>query len=100
MSFYSNDYFEAKNKFLAAAQKAGAKMDSIKISARGPCGEELTIDIASFGDWASEKVLIHSSGVHGVEGFAGSAVQIAALERQIRAEPGTALAFVHCLNPY
>ena len=41
---------------------------------------ELTIDIAVLGDAVSAKsILLHTSGTHGVEGYAGSAIQSALL---------------------
>jgi hypothetical protein len=45
-------------------------------------------------------VLLHSSGLHGVEGFAGSAIQTALLMNSPSLRPGVALVLVHCLNPY
>ena len=48
-------------------------------------------------------VLVVSSGVHGVEGFFGSAVQTAFLreaESRAAAGPNDALVFLHALNPY
>jgi len=97
---FSEDYFQARLRFLAGARKTGARLDQLKIAARGPKGEELTIDIASFGDLRAPKLMIHSSGVHGVEGFVGSAVQIAALEKGIQIPSGLGLIFVHILNPF
>lgn len=48
---------------------------------RGPFGESLTQDFAIIRSPKGagrpiRKVLVHSSGTHGVEGFAGSAIQI------------------------
>jgi hypothetical protein len=97
---YSEDYFQARLRFLAAARKAGARVDQLKLGARGPKGEELTIDIASFGDLRAPKLMMHTSGVHGVEGFIGSAVQVAALEKGIQIPDGMGLVFVHILNPF
>ena len=46
-------------------------------------------------------MLVHSSGLHGVEGFAGSAIQLQWLMEGIPALPGdAAIAVVHVLNPY
>jgi hypothetical protein len=94
---FAKSYFEARDKFRNAALAAGATLDRIKLRARGPGGEELTIDLAWFGDLNSPKIIIHSSGLHGVEGFAGSAVQVEALERGKFTE---GCLFVHCLNPF
>jgi len=45
-------------------------------------------------------VLLHASGLHGVEAFAGSAVQLAALGNLSRPPAGCALVLAHVLNPY
>src|SRR5882724_1476621 len=46
------------------------------------------------------RVLLHSSGLHGVEGFAGSAIQLQFLDSLPRAHAETAFVIVHVLNPY
>ena len=45
-------------------------------------------------------MLLHSCGLHGVEGFAGSAVQLAVLERAPAVPAGCAIVLAHVLNPY
>jgi hypothetical protein len=62
---------------------------------------ELLIDVAVVGDATSaEALLIHSSGTHGVEGFTGSAIQVAYLRRLAaeRPPPHVALVFIHAIN--
>jgi hypothetical protein len=64
-------------------------------------GSDLTIDVALF-DGTVESTLVVSSGVHGVEGPFGSAVQLAWLDRfrqQGRAS-GVGLVFIHAVNPF
>lgn len=45
-------------------------------------------------------MLLHTSGLHGVEAFAGSAVQLAVLKTPPAAPAGCALILVHVMNPY
>lgn len=45
-------------------------------------------------------MLLHASGLHGVEAFAGSAVQLAALANLPRLRAGCALVLAHVLNPW
>ena len=45
-------------------------------------------------------MLLHSSGLHGVEAFAGSAIQLQLLEHLPVIAEETAIVFVHVLNPY
>ncbi len=100
MEYFSDNYEEARSKFIATAGKAGATLYSLPLSVRGPMGEDLSIDLAVLGDLKGEKILLHSSGIHGVEGFAGSAVQVAALAQGVARPPGVTIIFVHILNPF
>ncbi len=98
--YFSPDYATAKKRFLAAAQKAGAHLEMIELPQKTPEGKPLTIDIAWLGTINPSKVLLHTSGLHGVEGFAGSAIQLKLLEHLWSLPEDTALILVHALNPY
>jgi len=68
---------------------------------KDPKGEDLTIDIAWFGSTKPRRVFVHSCGLHGVEAFAGSAIQLQWLKNGIRSLPeDAAIVLVHALNPY
>ncbi len=99
-TFFSPDYTTARERFRSAARAAGATLDALAIEARGPRQEHLTIDIARFGARDARSVVLHTSGLHGVEAFAGSAVQLAALEHVPAPPAGCALVLAHVLNPY
>jgi hypothetical protein len=100
---FSSSYVEAREQFLAAAGSCGATIRSHQAPWRGPQGEALHMDIAIIGDPAAAKRLVISSGLHGVEGFCGSACQ-AGLMRSgatVASLPGNiALVLVHALNPF
>jgi len=98
--YFSTDYFEARTRFRTAAINAGGRLASLGIGARGPGGEDLSIDIAWFGSARPRRVLLHSSGIHGVEGFAGSAIQLRLIEQLPALPADSALVVVHVLNPY
>lgn len=98
--YFSTNYASARFRFIAAACAAGARMDELHLNVMGPNGMPLATEIAWLGSDDPERVVIHSSGIHGVEGFAGSAVQLALLSSDIRIPDDTALIFLHCLNPY
>jgi predicted deacylase len=100
MALFPDDYPSAREAFLAAAHAAGAALYSLPIAALGPHGERLSIDIAWLGAATAEKLLIHSSGLHGVEGFAGSAVQQQLLRQPPALAADGALLLVHLLNPF
>jgi predicted deacylase len=72
----------------------------LALDARGPDGESLSIDIAWFGAPNAQRLLIVTSGIHGVEGYAGSAVQSAFMAAHVQPLPGSAVALVHALNPW
>jgi len=100
---FSPDYTAARARFRSSALALGCTMEEHPIGQRGPDGEELTIDLARLGADAPKRVVIVSSGLHGVEGFFGSAVQAALLEDQLggwKPPPGCALLLIHALNPY
>lgn len=96
----STNYFELRADFLAHAKKRGADLTSIPIRARGPGGEELFIDFVWLGSASPSDVLVHIIGTHGVEGYAGSALQTRLLESDFAVPPGSAVLFVHGLNPW
>jgi len=98
--YFSKSYASARSRFIAAACAAGASIDELNLDVMGPDGLPLATEIAWLGSEQPERVVIHSSGIHGVEGFAGSAVQLALLSSEINIPDDGALILVHCLNPY
>ena len=98
--YFSPDYRTARDRFREAVHAARGRLDTIALDARGPGGEPLTIDIGSFGAERPRRVILHSSGIHGVEGFAGSAIQLQLLEAMPRLGADHAVVLVHFLNPY
>ena len=101
-SFFSADYQEARGKFLAAAEAAGAALQSAAHPLTGPDGGALAMDAAWIGPAAADRVLVTISGTHGIEGFTGSAAQIGWLETGLQRDlpAGVAVLHVHALNPY
>jgi hypothetical protein len=98
---FSADYITARRRFRDLSQRAGADCHVLPISAHGPNGAELSIDIAVLGSRTPRRVVLHSSGLHGVEGFVGSALQLQLLGSPPPGlEDDTALVLVHVLNPY
>lgn len=76
--YFSPTFTEARHRFKTAAEKARAELFSYPVEAEE--SEQLTIDVAILGS-NPEGALVISSGLHGVEGFFGSAVQLALLEK-------------------
>lgn len=99
--YFSPDFATARRRFRAAIAAHQGRLDVLTLSARGPQGEELTIDIGWFGAAVPQRVSIHSSGLHGIEGFAGSAIQLRCLDEATPVvPPDAAIVMVHVLNPY
>jgi hypothetical protein len=76
---------------------------SYPIDAHGPNGEELTIDVTVGGKAGTDRVLVISTGIHGVEGFFGSAVQLALLQEwagRRNALPAVRVVLLHGLNSF
>jgi len=99
----SDTYAQARERFLTAARTRDAEINGAAIESRSPKGEELSIDTAYLGPDSPECVLAISSGIHGVEGFAGSAIQHQLLQDQlseIELSPECGLLLIHGLNPY
>jgi hypothetical protein len=101
---FAGSYGQARAKFLEAARQAGLAVESKTQPGEGREGEELAMDVARDGHPDSDKLLLVSSGCHGVEGFCGSGVQVAALRdeawREHAAARGVAVLYIHALNPY
>ena len=101
---FSASYAEARGKFLQAAGDAGVYVEGKTHPQRGLQGEELAMDVARDGHPDAQRLLIVSSACHGVEGYCGSGVQVAALRdaawRRRAAEAGVAVLYIHALNPY
>ena len=72
----SDSYQQARENFLSACSEAGCPVSSYLHPLKGPEGEELATDVAWFGPEDAGKLLVMVSGVHGVEGFSGSATQV------------------------
>ncbi len=94
------DYSQARHRFVGAAHARGVRVDTLILDAEGPNDAPLRIDIAWLGERDAHTALIVQSGVHGVEAFAGSAIQLQALAGTVVNPPGLALILVHVLNPF
>ena len=81
--YFSPDYATASRRFRSKALENGACLERIELDVNVPNGDALGIDIAWIGAQRPRRVLVHSSGLHGVEGFAGSAIVSEAREPMI-----------------
>ena len=105
--WFANSYAEAAGRFLIACddlREAGHKVknERLEIGLTGPEDEPLCIDVAVVGSLQSGKVLLSSSGIHGVEGYPGSAIQLAVMDDLCKQDTfkDHAIIFIHAINPY
>lgn len=103
LEYFSETYQQARHKFLLACEAHQIDIRTYQNHAvTGADGEALYTDIAVIGDTGANKVLIISSGTHGVEGYCGSALQLYALEQGLRdiISHDCVCYIVHAINPY
>ena len=104
--YFSKDYHEARNRFINMASNAGFEIQSHQAYNRdflGPNNEDLIVDIATLGSHKPKHTVIISSGMHGIEGFFGSALQIAYLHSNgpsLRIRKNCRLILIHAINPF
>lgn len=100
--YFPADYAEARRRFAAAAQAAGARILQYDHPAQGPRGEALSTEVAWLGPPDAERVLVTISGTHGAEGFCGSGVQTGWFESGLAGAESEAVACmaVHAINPH
>ncbi|MCK1709601.1 M14 family metallopeptidase [Bradyrhizobium sp. 143] len=100
---FSSNYFEARQKFRDfVRESAVGEAAAYPSPAHGPRGEELSTDVAWFGDRRAAKVAIMVSATHGVEGYCGSAAQVDWLAGRgyERLKSDEAVLLIHAINPY
>ncbi len=101
---YSGSYAVAQQRFKqhACDQREHSVYREFVYSPTGPAGEKLLTAITWRGDPQASRVLVLQSATHGVEGFAGSAIQIDSLrgaaETPLAAD--LAILYIHAINPY
>ncbi len=101
--FFAPDYAEAQSRFWQWTTMRGFEIMPYMIGRTGPRGDELSVDFARVGDAGARSILVVSSGLHGVEGYFGSAVQLAVLQDENlvwNLPRGVALVLIHALNPF
>ncbi|MGR9085720.1 MAG: DUF2817 domain-containing protein [Gammaproteobacteria bacterium] len=99
-------YEAARQRWLAqiSVLSVPAKHRPYRCRGAAPDGGALFTDTVWIGDEKARKVVVVAAGTHGVEGFAGSAVQIDLLHfftsGKMALPAGTALLLIHALTPW
>lgn len=94
--FFSKGYDEARTRWVEAVKKVGAEVSSLRLG--DSSGHFL--DYARIGSPNASKVILHIAGTHGIEGYLGAAVQLAALEFTNKIPDDISVIFIFCLNPW
>ena len=101
---FSCDYAQAHARFAQAADGLGDVCPRVTIPhpLAGPQGESLSLDYVWLGDRDAKRLLVTQSAVHGVEGFAGSAIQLDQLKCFSQADlpEDLAVLHIHAVNPH
>jgi hypothetical protein len=100
---YALDYVAARQTFCDVAAQAGARLTRYPHPRfKGADGEPLSADVAVFGHPDAPRRLLIISATHGLEGFSGSAGQVAWIKADgAKALPDdVAVVMVHAINPW
>jgi len=103
MMDFAEDYPAARERFLEAVNAFEIRTGRGCLHARHEVAdtEDLTIDVAHFEPRDGRRLFLVTSGVHGIEGYAGNAIQRALLGgplARLAADCGVML--VHVVNPW
>ncbi|MGZ0247370.1 MAG: M14 family metallopeptidase, partial [Alphaproteobacteria bacterium] len=100
LNYFPQDYRAGRTAFLAAAEKAGARIATYDAGSTGPDGEPVYTDVALLGREDAPNVFLCNTATHGVEGFCGSGIITGFLDSgETNALPDNVrLVFIHALN--
>jgi len=100
---FAESYPAARGRFLEAVDTFEAHNGRRCVRARHAIidAEELTVDVAHFEPRDGRRLLLLTSGVHGIEGYAGNAIQRALLGGPLARLAGDCgVLLVHAVNPW
>lgn len=106
LQYYSDNYDDARTTFLQTTKALSVSNPNIEWqSIKVPSQQDTTLYvdmcyIPAKGE--SKKLLILTSGLHGVEGYTGSAIQMLFLDKMqtMQGIEDMGFLFVHAMNPY
>jgi len=108
VSYYHETYNDCRKAFVRGVEDIMVNFESVKtgrIMVPSEVDEDLSIDWCYIpGQKEKKKLLILTSGLHGIEGYTGSAIQIMFIEKilkkQLRIPEDMGILIFHGLNPY
>jgi hypothetical protein len=97
--YFSPSYQTARDRFRQAISAADWSLVSQPLDVLAADGSDLSIDVGLYG--SGQRAVVISSGLHGVEGYLGSAIQLAWLDALKNQDlSGVRIVLLHALNPY
>jgi len=103
--YFPENYEQARQNFrneadIITSTESEAKFFSFKIPSQ--IDDDLTTDVLYIPAKQQKNLLILSSGVHGIEGFVGHAIQIMFIKTFLSENliTNTGILFIHAVNPY
>ncbi len=108
LNCFSQSYLTARKQFLSVTEKLSAanlsEVQTFTHSMLGPTKETLACDVAYIGNRTNpDRLFVLISATHGVEGFAGSAIQLNNMplfSAMVRADNKLGVIVIHALNPW
>jgi hypothetical protein len=106
LNYFHETYQDCRKAFISSAMEVSEKYDSVHI---GKFMVESKVDKDLSVDWCyipasvhNDKLLIINSGLHGIEGYTGSAIQLMVMDKILNAKQleNMGILFIHGLNPY
>ena len=99
---FSPDYFTARERFLEVCRRKNLEATSYINPASEEAKAELAVDTAFIGNRAAQKILVITSGFHGVELMCGSDCQTGLIENDyfLTLPEDIAVLQVHGVNPW
>jgi len=104
--YFNDTYNDARDDFRLKSEELKLKYPETKnfnLKVESKIDTNLTIDFCFIpGSKKTDKIIILSSGIHGEEGFAGSAVQLFFMDNYLNNEflGKTGVLLIHGINPY
>ena len=105
LEYYHDSYKTGRMAFLEKAniiQEKFPTCEIFKLNVPSKLQDSLFVDFCYVPGNDSSKLLIFSSGIHGVEGFTGTAMQLYFMDNYITPDflSGSGLLLIHSMNPY
>jgi len=104
--YFSETYEECRENFRKEVAELSGKYDSVELGSINVASEidsDLTVDWCYIpAQKEKQKLVVLNSGLHGIEGYTGNAIQLMFIEEVLKEEQldNIGILFIHGINPY